>query len=162
MAASNSKRSILATSNSSSTKKKKGSPGLFNGAPTEYLLVKLLSAEGDEVPVDRETKFFNGLVPLAEDLLVLVKLENAEKCDPLLDLLLLLLNSVEGSYNAIMGKEQKLCFLEFEEQDFVESPKLNNKLPLVGLILDTAGEVGLVLFELLGNTADSDASPSVF
>jgi len=69
--------------------KKKGSPGLFNGAPTEYLLVQLLSAEGDELPVDRETKFFNGLVPLAEDLLVLVKLENAEKCDPLLDLLLL-------------------------------------------------------------------------
>jgi hypothetical protein len=34
-----------------------------------------------------------------EDLLVLVKLENAEKCDPLLDLLLVLLNSVEGSYN---------------------------------------------------------------
>lgn len=61
-----------------------------------------------------------------------------------------------------MIEEQKLCFLEFEEQDFVESPKLNNKLPLVGLILDAAGEVGLVLFELLGNTADSDASPSVF
>lgn len=58
--------------------------------------------------------------------------------------------------------EQKLCFLEFGEQDFVESPKLNSKLPLVGLMLDAAGDVGLVLFGLLGNTADSDASPSVF
>lgn len=81
---------------------KKSSPGLFSGAPTEYRLVQLLSAEGEELPVDRETKFFNGLVPLAEDLLVLVKLENAEKCDPLLDLLLLLLNSVEGSYHAMI------------------------------------------------------------
>jgi hypothetical protein len=39
----------------------------------EYLL------SAGELPDDRETKFLNGLVPLVEDLLVLVKLENAEK-----------------------------------------------------------------------------------
>lgn len=51
-------------------------PGLFIGALTdmEYLLA------AGELPDDRETKFFNGFVlPLVEDLLVLVKLENAEK-----------------------------------------------------------------------------------
>lgn len=50
---------------------------MFVGALTdiEYLLV----AAG-EAPDDRETKFLNGFVlPLVEDLLVLVKLENAEK-----------------------------------------------------------------------------------
>jgi hypothetical protein len=55
--------------------RKKNLPGLFNGALTamEYLL------SAGELPDDRETKLLNGLVPLVEDLLVLVKLENAEK-----------------------------------------------------------------------------------
>lgn len=53
-------------------------PGLFGGVLTnmEYLL----SAGG--IPRDLDIRFFNGL-PLL-DLLALVKLENAEKCDPLL------------------------------------------------------------------------------